>query len=141
MPQLQHGPARQWNNSEAFEALLQMRVHEFARRAVLSLGRRADEETESGGKKSRPAGPSTANALGAYYRRVSFREGASVAVFATACKLVILIYRLLRWEQAYVDIGQKAYEDQYQARLLCSLATTATQLGYRLVKKTETVSA
>ena len=83
----------------------------------------------------------SASALGAYYRRVSFRKGASVAVFATARKLAVLIYRMLRWGQAYVDIGQKAYEDQYQARRLRSLASTATQLGYQLVKNTEAVSA
>ena len=53
-------------------------------------------------------------ALGAYYRQVSFRKGASVAVFATARKLATLIYRMLRWGQTYVDIGQKAYEEQFR---------------------------
>jgi transposase len=82
-----------------------------------------------------------ATALGAYYRRISFKKGASVAVFATARKLAILIYRMLRWGQAYVDIGQQAYEEQYQARRIRSLASTAAQLGYQLLKKTEVVSA
>ncbi len=82
-----------------------------------------------------------ATAVGAYYRRVSFNKGASVAVFATARKLATLIYRMLRWGQAYVDIGQQAYEEQYQARRLRSLTSTATQLGYQLLKKTEAASA
>jgi len=82
-----------------------------------------------------------ATALGAYYRRISFHKGASVAVFATARKLATLIYRMLRWGQAYVDIGQQAYEEQYQARRLRSLTSTAAQIGYRLIKKTEAVSA
>lgn len=42
-------------------------------------------------------------ALGAYFRRAAQRLGADVAAFATARKLATLIYRLLRWEQAYVD--------------------------------------
>jgi len=82
-----------------------------------------------------------ATALGAYYRRISFNKGASVAVFATARKLATLIYRMLRWGQAYVDIGQKAYEEQYQTRRLRSLNSTATQLGYQLIKKTQAASA
>jgi transposase len=82
-----------------------------------------------------------ATALGAYYRRVAFNKGASVAVFATARKLATLIYRMLRWGQAYVDIGQNAYEEQYQTRRLRSLTSTADQLGYQLLKKTEAVSA
>jgi hypothetical protein len=83
----------------------------------------------------------SASALGAYYRRISFRKGASVAVFATARKLGTLIYRMLRWGQAYVDIGQKAYDEQQQARRLRSLTSTAAQLGYQLVKQPEAVSA
>jgi transposase len=82
-----------------------------------------------------------ATALGAYYRRISFNKGASVAVFATARKIATLIYRLLRWGQAYVDIGQEAYEEQYKARRLRSLTSTAAQLGYQILKKNEAVSA
>ena len=82
-------------------------------------------------------GPS---ALGAYYRRISRGKGATIAVFATARKIGTLIYRMLRWGQAYVDIGQQAYEERYQARRLRSLTSTAAQLGYQLVKKSEAVS-
>ena len=49
-------------------------------------------------------------ALGAFYRRISRRKGASVAVFATARKLAQIVYRLVCYDQAYVDIGAKAYE-------------------------------
>jgi hypothetical protein len=44
-------------------------------------------------------------ALGAYYRKLAWRKGGDVAVFATARKLATLIYRLLRWGQPYVDEG------------------------------------
>ncbi|MCP4936374.1 MAG: IS110 family transposase, partial [bacterium] len=44
-------------------------------------------------------------ALGAFYRRISRRKGASVAVFATARKLAQIIYRLVCHGQAYIDIG------------------------------------
>lgn len=75
------------------------------------------------------------SALGAYYRRIARRKDSSVAVFATARKIATLVYRMLRWGQKYVDIGQDAYERQYQAVRLRSVTSTAAQLGYRLVKE------
>ena len=79
----------------------------------------------------------SSTALGAYYRRIARTKGASVAVFATARKLATLIYRMLRWGQPYVDIGQQAYEDMYQAIRRRWLAATAAQLGYELTPKTQ----
>jgi len=82
----------------------------------------------------------SATALGAYYRRISRTKDAQVAVFATARKLATLVYRMLRWGQSYVDIGQQAYENMYQAVRIRSLTATAAQLGYELIKKTEVVT-
>jgi transposase len=72
-------------------------------------------------------------ALGAYYRRIARKKGASVAVFATARKLACLIYRMLRYGQDYVDIGQDAYEARFQIRRLTALTQSAKNLGYTLV--------
>lgn len=74
-------------------------------------------------------------ALGAYYRQISRRLGGDVAVFATARKLAIVIYRLLRWGQPYVDQGAANYEKQYQQRRLSNLKTAAQDLGYALIPK------
>jgi transposase len=73
-------------------------------------------------------------ALGAYYRHLARRIGGDVAVFATARKLATLIYRLLRWGQAYVDEGAEAYERRYEQNRLLSLKSKASQLGYQLVQ-------
>src|SRR5208283_4595620 len=75
-------------------------------------------------------------ALGAYFRQTARRLGADVAVFATARKLAILIYRLLRWGQPYVDEGVVAYENRYQQARLARLAAVARNLGYELTKTT-----
>lgn len=72
-------------------------------------------------------------ALGAYYRQVARRAGADIAVFATARKLAQLIYRALRWGQAYVDEGAAAYERRYHHARVQRLAATAKDLGYALV--------
>jgi transposase len=71
-------------------------------------------------------------ALGAYYRNIARRIDGGVAVFATARKIAILIYRLLRWGQPYVDIGAAAYEERYRKRRIKALTAKAKQLGYHL---------
>ena len=73
-------------------------------------------------------------ALGAQYRRIARGKGPGVAVFVTARKLATLVYRLLRFGQAYADEGQKAYEERFQAARLRATMANAAQLGYQLVK-------
>jgi transposase len=74
-------------------------------------------------------------ALGASFRRIARHKGGAVAVFATARQLARLIYRMLRYGHDYVDIGEKAYDHQFQTRRLAALTETARTLGYTLVPK------
>ena len=74
-------------------------------------------------------------ALGAAYRRIARRKGASVAVFATARKLAILIYRMLRYGMAYVDEGVQAYEQRFQAARIQMCEQIANQFGYKLIQQ------
>ena len=71
-------------------------------------------------------------ALGGFYRRVAWRKGASVAVFATARKLAQLIYRLVRYGQAYVDTGIEAYEARFNQRRLKSYTKALNAMGYNV---------
>ena len=72
--------------------------------------------------------------LRAFFLWVRARRGQHVAAVATARKLATLVYRLLRWGQEYVDIGQEAYERLYAVVRLRRVTSTAAQLGYRLIK-------
>jgi len=74
----------------------------------------------------------TQTALGAYYRRTAYRKGASVAVFATARKLAQLIYRLVRYGQAYIDIGAKDYEKRFTQKRFKSYASALREMGYTI---------
>jgi transposase len=80
------------------------------------------------------------SALGAYYRRIASRKDSGVAIFATARKLGVLVYRMLRYGQQYVDVGQAEYEKRYEETRIRALKSTAKQMGYHLVKQ-EAVSA
>ena len=73
------------------------------------------------------------SALGAYYRRLHARIGAPKAITATAYKLARLVWRMLTYGKAYVDIGQAAYEKQTNTRALKGLIIRAAALGYRVV--------
>jgi hypothetical protein len=74
------------------------------------------------------------SALGAYFRRMRARLGAPKAITATAYKLARMIYSMLKYGTEYVDLGQKAYEEQYRDRALKNLQRNAHRFGYELVK-------
>ncbi|MDR3554302.1 MAG: IS110 family transposase [Syntrophobacteraceae bacterium] len=71
-------------------------------------------------------------ALGAYYRRISRRKGASVAVFATARKLAQLIFRLVRYGQAYADTGSEVYEARFIQRRLATYTRALKEMGFKI---------
>ena len=72
-------------------------------------------------------------ALGAFSRRMRSRLGPERAIVATAHRLALLIYRLLTFGNAYVDIGQDAYEKQYKERSVRNLSRKAKEFGFQLV--------
>lgn len=55
-------------------------------------------------------------ALGAFYRRIKARAGAPKAIIATARKLAVLYYTMLKNGSSYVEVGQAAYEQRYRQR-------------------------
>ena len=75
----------------------------------------------------------TSTALGAYYRRIAYRIGKPKAITATARKLAILVYRVLKGDLNYNDPGAQAYEDHHRTRTLRNLRNRASQLGFGLV--------
>lgn len=75
----------------------------------------------------------TETALGAFYRRLAARAGAAKAAVATARKLGVLIYRALKYGQAFVETGLAVYEKQQQDRQIRNLQKRATALGYQLL--------
>lgn len=72
-------------------------------------------------------------ALGAFYRRIRTRVGPAQAITATARKLAVLYYSLLKHGSSYVEIGQAAYEHNYQQRRLNTIQKQALTMGYQLV--------
>lgn len=73
------------------------------------------------------------SALGAFYRRMRARLGAPKAITAAAHKLARIIYYMLKYKKAYVDLGADYYEFKYREREVRKLKQKATRLGFQVV--------
>ena len=79
------------------------------------------------------------SALGANFRRLRRKLGAPKAVTAMAHKLARLLYRMLKFGQAYVDKGMEHYEAKYRQQQIKWLAKTAAALNLQLIPSPEVV--
>src|SRR5262249_36284599 len=72
--------------------------------------------------------------LGAQYRRLRGKLGAPKAITATAHKLALLVYRMLRWGHEYVDKGMQYYEDRHREQQdpAAQKAGRCARFGHRL---------
>lgn len=75
------------------------------------------------------------SALGAYYRRLCLRLGSAKAITATAHKLARIVYRMLKFGEAYTDVGLQAYQQNYRDRVVKNLIRRASTLGFQLIPK------
>jgi transposase len=73
------------------------------------------------------------SALGAFYRRLASRLGPSKALTATARKLAIIFYNMVRFKTAYTDLGAAEYDKRQRQRHLSRLKKQAARLGFTLV--------
>lgn len=74
----------------------------------------------------------SASAMGAFLRRMKASLGPAKAITATARKLALMVYRVLKHGMQYVDPGQDWYERQYRERVIKAISRKAQQLGYVL---------
>lgn len=74
------------------------------------------------------------SALGAFLRRLKSRLGSPKAISATAHKLALIVFNMLKNGQEYFEIGQNYYEQQYRKRLVRNLNARAKELGFVLVE-------
>ncbi|WP_370696084.1 transposase, partial [Legionella pneumophila] len=72
--------------------------------------------------------------LGAYLRRLKSRIGPMKAITATAHKLAIIIYNMLRHGVDYIESGQAYYDEKYRERMIKNLKRKATEFGMSLIE-------
>jgi transposase len=71
--------------------------------------------------------------LGRFYQRIRSRHGGGVAVKATAHKLALIYYNMLRTRSEYRQIDVQQYDERLRERALRNLRRRAHQLGMELV--------
>ena len=113
------------NNRISGRRVLQSRTHKTVNRAraILCLCAQSLLRSQS--------------ALGAFCRRICSRIGKANGIIATAHKLALLVYRMLKGGLDYTDVGQEHYDKQFKERALKSLARKAKELGLQLVPTPE----
>lgn len=72
-------------------------------------------------------------ALGGFYRRIRAKRGAPVAVMATARKLAVQFYNLMKHGATFVEKGIEDYEKKYKENMEKRLRKTAQSLGFSLI--------
>jgi transposase len=72
-------------------------------------------------------------ALGAFYRRMKARLGGSKALTATARKIAVIFYHMVKDHAPYKELGEVAHTKAQQVRTLKRLKQQAKHLGYALV--------
>ena len=74
-------------------------------------------------------------ALGAFFRRIMIRTGTAKAITATAHKLAVILYHMMKEKVAFIEVGQAVYEENYKRRKMANLQRQAKSLGYELVAR------
>ena len=71
--------------------------------------------------------------IGAFYRKIKARSGPSKAITATARKLAVIYYHMVRYGLEYVELGADYYIKNYKELAIKKLKRNAKQLGFELV--------
>src|SRR5262249_61969200 len=87
----------------------------------------------AGGRRAEPAVGRPPSRLGLFDRRIKGRIGGQGAVTATAHKLAVLVYRMLKFGSEYVKRSVAEYEAKLRAQMERQLKAKATKMGFDLV--------
>lgn len=108
-------------------------VHQSGKRRRRRRSRRSSRAGQIFRESAQAVGGSKYLALGGFYRRLRAKRGPAVAIVATARKLAVLFYNVLRNGMGYVEEGMHRYEQRYREQMIGSLQRRAKALGLQVV--------
>ena len=79
--------------------------------------------------------------LGAYFRRLRARLGSPKAITATAHKLAVTLYVMIKNKIPYKDMGAEYYEKKYKDKMIKNLQRKAKSLGFKIVENQKKMMA
>jgi len=71
--------------------------------------------------------------LGSFYRRVKAKQGPGVANKATARKLALIFYDMIKFHKEFNPINNEKYNKQYEENKIKFIQSQAIKLGFQLV--------
>ena len=78
--------------------------------------------------------------LGAFYRRKKARSGPLIATKATAAKLAVIFYKMIKFQQEFVPLPIEDYTDKIRQQKINNLHRQASKLNLGLVPLGQVVS-
>ena len=78
--------------------------------------------------------------LGAFYRRKKARSGPLIATKATAAKLAVIFYKMIKFQQEFVPLPIEDYTDKIRKQKINNLHRQASKLNLGLVPLGQVVS-
>jgi len=127
----------QWRSAKAFASWLGL-----CPGSKISGGKRLSSRTRSVANRVsillRSLAPTigrTDTWLGVFHRRMKARLGPAGANTATAHKLAVLIYHLLKHREDYIDVDQLIYVQKFRKNRIARLRKQAEELGLEIIEK------
>lgn len=71
--------------------------------------------------------------LGAFYRKKKAQIGSAKALTATARKIAVIYYTMMRDKKPYEELGAKYFDENFRDRAITRLKKQAEKLGYSVV--------
>ena len=112
---------------------LSPRTHQSGKMRKNKGGKKKTQAGQIFRLQAQSIGRSKHPALGGFYRKLAARKGAAVAIVATARKLAVLYYQLMRYGRTYVEQGLAAYEKAWEASQRQRLKKQAARFGFILI--------
>jgi transposase len=75
----------------------------------------------------------SASYLGAYYRRIKARIGPPKAITATARKIAVIFYSMIKFKKEFIEKGENYFIETNKAKMMKKITKQAKLLGYELV--------
>jgi len=124
-----------WPSAKHFVSWLGLSpgVHQSGKRRRRRRSRRKSRAGQIFRESAQSVGGSKYLALGGFYRRLRAKRGPAIAIVATARKLAIMFYNVLRYGMAYVEEGLHRYEQRYKQQMIRSVQRRAKALGLQVV--------
>src|SRR5207247_4889706 len=73
--------------------------------------------------------------LSSQYHRLAGRRGKKRALVAVGHSLLVIVYYVLKRQQAYFDLGSNYFEELHRERLQRNLIRRLEKLGYQVASK------